>query len=225
VTPAPLPQPAGRIPSAAPLLIATFNPGKARELTAMLAAAGRRAVTLADRGIDVPFEESGATYDDNARGKAEHYARLARLTAIADDSGLEVDALGGAPGPRSARYGGTGLDDAGRCRRLLDELRGLPDEQRTARYVAVVAIARPDGAARLFRGECAGRITDAPRGAGGFGYDPIFFYPPCGATFGEITDERKHVVSHRGVAFARLAAFLTTDEGRDFVAQAPGRNG
>ena len=206
----------------APLLLATFNPGKARELATMLAAAGRTFVTLAEAGISRPYDETGATYDDNARGKAEEYARLARLTAIADDSGLEVDALAGGPGPLSARYGGADLDDAGRCARLLDELRRVPKEKRTARYVAVVAIGRPDGQVRLFRGGCEGRIAAAPQGSGGFGYDPVFFYPPDGVTFGRMSASRKQEVSHRGAAFARLAEFLATEEGRRFIAKAPG---
>jgi len=206
------------------VLVATFNPGKARELGRLLAAAGVEPLTLSDLGISAPFEETGATYEENARGKAAHYAREAGIAALADDSGLEVEALGGRPGVLSARYGGPGLDDPGRCRMLLQEMAGVPEERRGARYVAVAALAPrpaaprqpgdpPEGATRLFRATCAGRIAPEMRGRRGFGYDPIFYYPPFGATFGEITDDRKDRVSHRGLAFTAAAAFLKTREG------------
>jgi XTP/dITP diphosphohydrolase len=200
-----------------PILIASFNPGKARELIALLSKSGRRAATLSDAGIDTPYEETGATYEENGLGKARHYARLSGLVTIADDSGLEVEALGGAPGPLSARYGGRGLDDEGRNRALLAALEGVPEAERGARYVAVAVVARPDGEARAFRGEVRGRLLAASRGAGGFGYDPLFFYEPYDATFAEVSDERKHAVSHRGAAFARLAEWLATPEGERFV--------
>jgi len=207
------------------ILIATFNPGKARELARLLASAGVALVTPGDLGVRQPYEETGANYEENARGKAIHYATLAGLAALADDSGLEVDALGGRPGPLSARYGGTGLDDAGRCRLLLHELGAIPEARRTARYVAVAALARPaapGGALRpppdtqLFRATCEGRIAAAMRGARGFGYDPIFYFPPFGATFGEVEDARKDRVSHRGLALAAVSAFLKTPEGLAF---------
>ena len=204
---------------ARPILISSFNPGKARELIALLSKSGRRATTLTDAGIATPYEETGATYEENGLGKARHYARLTGLVTLADDSGLEVLALGGAPGPLSARYGGRGLDDEGRNRALLAALEGVPEAERGARYVAVAVVARPDGEARAFRGEVRGRLLTAPRGAGGFGYDPLFFYEPYGATFAEVSDERKHAVSHRGVAFARLAEWLATPEGERFVAE------
>jgi XTP/dITP diphosphohydrolase len=202
---------------ARPILIASFNPGKARELIALLSKSGRRATTLREAGIDTPYEETGHTYEENGLGKARHYARLAGLVTIADDSGLEVEALGGAPGPLSARYGGPGLDDEGRNRALLAAIGGVPEPERGARYVAVAVVARPDGEARAFRGEVRGRLLEAPRGAGGFGYDPLFFFEPYGATFAEVSDERKHAVSHRGAAFARLAEWLATPEGKRFV--------
>jgi XTP/dITP diphosphohydrolase len=204
-------------PAATPLLIATFNPGKARELASLVEAAGYATRTLADAGIHEPYEENGATYEENGGGKARHYARLSGLMTLADDSGIEVDALGGEPGLHSARYGGPGLDDKARTMRLLEALREIPEERRGARYVAVAVVARPDGASRSFRGVCTGSITRAPRGAGGFGYDPVFFYPPFGATFAEVEPERKHAVSHRGQAFRALAAFLSGEEGRRFL--------
>jgi XTP/dITP diphosphohydrolase len=210
----------GPPPDPAPLLIATFNPGKAREIAAFLAARGFAAVTPAERGLREPFEERGETYEENALGKARHCAALSGLAAIGDDSGIEVEALGGRPGPRSARYGGAGLDDAARCRLLLRELEGVPLGGRAARYVAILAIARPDGATMTFRGSCEGRIAVAPRGPGGFGYDPLFFYPPLGATFAEVTRDQKERVSHRGIALVRLAEFLGSDEGRRFLGSA-----
>ncbi len=199
------------------MLLATWNTGKARELTHLLKTIDMQAVSLGDCGIDEPFEESGATYEENARGKAVYYAGLAGRVAVADDSGIEVDALDGRPGVLSARYGDPALDDTGRCRLMLEELRGVVDEKRTARYVAVAAVARPDGEARIFRGLCEGRILSEMRGDGGFGYDPLFFYPPLGATFAELPHERKHEVSHRGHAFRALAGFFGSEEGRRFV--------
>ena len=208
------------------VLIATFNPGKARELARLLATADVAIVTPGDLGVRGPYEETGSTYEENARGKAIHYAALAGIAALADDSGLEVDALGGRPGPLSARYGGAGLDDPGRCRLLLQELGTIPEALRTARYVAVAALARPAalrGAlrrpsdTRLFRATCEGRIAAALRGARGFGYDPIFHYAPFGATFGEVDDARKDRVSHRGLALAAVSAFLRTPEGIAFL--------
>ncbi|MFQ5877534.1 MAG: RdgB/HAM1 family non-canonical purine NTP pyrophosphatase [Acidobacteriota bacterium] len=203
--------------SGPPVLIASLNPGKARELSRLLREAGLETATLRDCGLEGAYEETGATYEENARGKAFHYAALAGRIAVADDSGIEVDALDGRPGPLSARYGGEGLDDAARCRRLLEELEGVPDERRTARFVAVAAIARPDGEVRLFRGVCEGRILRATRGRGGFGYDPLFFCPELGASFAEVPLRRKDSVSHRGRAFRALAGFLRTGAGRRFL--------
>ncbi len=208
---APPPRPAHR------LLVASFNPGKARELAEMVATLGHQTISLAQAGIDDPYHETGATYEDNAFGKARHYAALSGMIAVADDSGIEVDALDGRPGPLSARYGGDALDDAGRCRLMLSELENVSEEQRSARYVAVAVIARPDGEARSFRGVCEGRITDAMRGTGGFGYDPIFFYPDFDATLAEVPAGRKHAISHRGLAFGALARFLGSSEGKRFL--------
>jgi XTP/dITP diphosphohydrolase len=162
---------------------------------------------LADMpGASLP-EETGATYAENALLKARAAMRATGATALADDSGIEVDALDGAPGLHSARWGGPDLDDAGRNALLLARLRGVPPERRTARYRCVIALVEPDGRERVVEGTVQGRITEAARGAGGFGYDPLFFYPPFGCTFGEVSAERKHRVSHRGVA-ARAARSL-----------------
>lgn len=224
-TPAPKPpsksataKPNAAAKTARPILIASSNPGKARELAELLETAGDRAMTLADLPAPVPtFEESGRTYEENGLGKARHYARLSGVVTIADDSGLEVDALGGEPGVHSARYGGPGLDDTGRNRKLLDALKNVPEGGRAARYVAVAVVARPDGEARAFRGECDGVILREPRGSGGFGYDPLFFYPPFDATFAEVDAERKHAVSHRGRAFQALSLFLASPAGKTYL--------
>ena len=188
----------------------------------MIASAGFDTVSLRDAGIDQPYEERGSTYEENALEKARHYAALSGSIAVADDSGIEVDALQGAPGPQSARYGGADADDEARCRMILEALQDVPEEKRTARYVAGAVIARPDGEARSFRGQCEGRIMREMRGTGGFGYDPLFFYPPFRATFAEVTADRKDSVSHRGIAFAALARFLGSEEGRRFAVATTG---
>jgi XTP/dITP diphosphohydrolase len=158
-------------------------------------------------GASLP-EETGATYRDNAILKARAAARLTGSPAVADDSGLEVDALGGAPGLLSARYGGPGLDDAGRCARLLAELRDVPEARRTARFRCVLALVEPGGREQVVEGVAEGRIAEAPRGRGGFGYDPVFYYPPLGRTFAELTDAEKAEVSHRGRAARALRRLL-----------------
>ena len=191
-----------------PLVIATGNPGKARELRALLADIPFEIRTLADYPPFEMPEETGTTYEANALIKARAAAAHSGALALGDDSGIEVDALGGDPGVRSARFGGPGLDDAGRVRHLLRQIEHVPDAERTARFVCVIALATPEGQETLVEGACDGLLTRTPRGTGGFGYDPIFFYPPFGATFGEITDERKATVSHRGRAAAAARAVL-----------------
>jgi XTP/dITP diphosphohydrolase len=154
--------------------------------------------------------EGETSYADNARAKARAAARITGLPALGDDSGLEVDALGGAPGVTSARYGGPGLDDAGRCRALLAALAGVPAERRTARFRCLIALAEPGGREALVEGVAEGVILTEPRGAGGFGYDPLFYHPPLGATFAELTEARKQRASHRGRALERAREVLET---------------
>jgi XTP/dITP diphosphohydrolase len=191
-------------------VIATLNRAKGRELLELLGDVPWELSLLADTpGATLP-EETGKTYADNALLKARAAVRATGVTALADDSGLEVDALDGGPGLHSARWGAPGLDDAGRNALLLDRLRGVPPEQRTARYRCVIAIVDPDRHERLVQAVCEGVIAPEPRGAGGFGYDPLFFYPPFNATFGEVSAEAKHRVSHRGIA-ARAARALLAD--------------
>ena len=153
-------------------------------------------------------EETGTTYEANALIKARAVAGHTRALALGDDSGIEVAALGGAPGVHSARFGGASLDDRGRVRHLLRQIEHVPEAERGARFVCVIALVRPDGAETLVEGACDGVLTREPRGMEGFGYDPIFFYPPFGLTFGEVPDDRKATVSHRGRAVAAARAAL-----------------
>ncbi|MBI2766763.1 MAG: RdgB/HAM1 family non-canonical purine NTP pyrophosphatase [Chloroflexi bacterium] len=189
------------------LLLATNNPGKVREFRRLLADVPFEIVTPAALGIDIDVVEDGASYAENAAKKARAFAAAAGCLAIADDSGIEVDGLGGRPGMLSARYGGAGLDDAGRVSLLLTELDGIPGSKRTARYRAVIAIARPDGQVHLFEGAMEGCIGHARRGAGGFGYDPVFVVAG-GRTAAELADAEKDLVSHRGKAARLAAAYL-----------------
>ncbi len=190
------------------LLLATTNPGKLREFRRLLTGCGWDLASPQELGLDLDVEEHGATYEENAILKARAWSEAAGIPALADDSGIEVDALDGRPGLHSARYGGPGHDDASRTARLLRELQGVPDEQRTARYRAVVAIAFPPQSSVLspepFSGTQEGRIGHAPRGCGGFGYDPVFLLED-GRTQAELTDPEKDAISHRGQAM-RLAA-------------------
>jgi XTP/dITP diphosphohydrolase len=189
------------------VVLATGNPGKLREVRALLAALPIELLGLEEIG-EVSLPEEGDDYAANAAAKALAAARASGLLALGDDSGLEVDALGGAPGPRSARFGGPGLDDAGRTAALLAALAAVLPARRGARFVCVAALAAPDGVVATARGECAGRIATAPRGAAGFGYDPVFEPTPGGPTLAELPLEEKQRLSHRGEAFRALAPAL-----------------
>jgi XTP/dITP diphosphohydrolase len=201
--------PSARSSSRPRLVVATLNRAKGRELLALLGDVPYELLLFADvPGATLP-EETGKTYAENALIKARAGARATGATALGDDSGIEVDALDGGPGLYSARFGGPGLDDAGRTTLLLERLRGVPTERRTARFRCVIAIVEPDGREQLVEGVVEGRIAEAPRGGGGFGYDPVFFYEALGGTFGEIEAEAKHHVSHRGVAARAAGALLS----------------
>lgn len=195
------------------LLLATSNPGKLREFRRLLADVPLEIVTPADLGIALDVPEDHDTYEANAVAKAVAYARAGNCIALADDSGIEVDALGGRPGVHSARYGGPGLDDAARTARLLDELRGVEERYRTARYRAVVALAWPEGRVETFMATFEGRIAEEPRGSGGFGYDPVFVTAD-GRTAAELSDEEKDSMSHRGLAVRAAAHVLARELGR-----------
>ena len=189
------------------LLVASSNPGKLREYQAL--AAGRPIeLTLFPNFDSLPaFDESAPTFAENAAGKALHYSGLADSPVIADDSGLVVPALGGAPGPKSARYAGANASDADRVHKLLAELREKNIQQRAARFVCVLALAERGHVLAVFSNFVEGTLLDAPRGSGGFGYDPIFFFEPLGKTFAELAREEKNQHSHRGKAFRKLLRF------------------
>lgn len=192
------------------LLLASQNAGKLAEMRVLVAGLPFRILGPRDVGIVDSPEETGATFIENAILKARHYSRLSGLLTVADDSGISVDALDGGPGLYSSRFGGEGATDAERNRLLLEKLAGVPTERRGARFTSAVAVARED--AVLFEAveTVEGFIAEGPRGPNGFGYDPLFFYPPYDATFGEVPHEQKDRVSHRGKAFARLRSFLAT---------------
>jgi XTP/dITP diphosphohydrolase len=185
------------------LVLATRNAGKAREVASILAALDVRIDPLA---ADVMLPEEGDSYEANAVAKALAAARATGCVALGDDSGLEVAALGGAPGPLSARYGGAGLDDAARTATLLAALAAVPDAERGARFVCVAAVATPQGDVATARGVCEGRLLRAPRGNGGFGYDPIFAVGE--STMAELPAAEKDALSHRGRAFRALLPAL-----------------
>jgi XTP/dITP diphosphohydrolase len=184
------------------ILTATRNPGKLRELKSMLAELPFEIVTLDDFPGMPEVIEDGETFEENAVKKASELARASGLLALAEDSGLEVDALGGAPGIYSARYAGESCSHSANNRKLLSELKNVPKENRTARFVCVAAVASPDKVFFTTRGECDGLILKEPRGESGFGYDPLFFYPPKSQTFAEMGTEEKNKVSHRAKALA-----------------------
>jgi XTP/dITP diphosphohydrolase len=186
------------------LLLATTNPGKLREYQEILAGLPVHLTTLAEQGITLEVEETSATFLGNALLKARAYARASGLLTLADDSGLEVDALGGEPGVRSARWPSPEMPYAERFRLILGRLAHVPAERWTARFRCVIALARPDGWVQTVEGVCEGRIAQAPRGEQGFGYDPIFLVPALGRTLAELSPEEKHRISHRGRA-ARAA--------------------
>ncbi|MCH7718893.1 MAG: XTP/dITP diphosphatase [Chloroflexi bacterium] len=182
------------------LLIATTNAGKAAEFRQLLEGCGWEMVTPAELGLTVQPEETGQTYAENATIKAVEYAQASGLVTLADDSGLEVDAMGGRPGVLSARYAGSDRTDQERVQALLQELDGVPDQRRTARFRAVIAIAEPGGTVELVEGAVEGRIAHEPRGENGFGYDPIFLLPVRGVTTAELPPDEKNAISHRGAA-------------------------
>ena len=190
------------------LLIATHNKGKVREYKKLLSDLPLEITYLDELGITEEVEETGSTFEENARIKATEYARMTGLLTWADDSGLEVDALGGRPGVHSARYGGPGASDEEKYRRLLAEMEGVPEGSRTARFRSVVAIATPSGRVWTTAGKCEGVIARHPRGKFGFGYDPIFYLPWLGKTMAELPPEKKNEISHRGEASRKAKKLL-----------------
>jgi len=183
------------------LLVATNNPGKVREYDDLLDGLGLDLCGLADIGLS-KVEETGQTFAENALIKAQAFSQACHLLTLADDSGLEVEALSGAPGVYSARYAGKGASDADRYRKLLAALEGVPWEKRAARFRCVIALAWPDGRIETFEGQCDGVIAFEPRGTNGFGFDPVFYMPEHGCTMAELPTEVKNRVSHRACAAA-----------------------
>ena len=190
------------------LVLASKNAHKLVEMKDILSQLGMEVVLESDVGVDVDVEETGATFEENAYLKAHAVMEASGLPAIADDSGLCVDALNGAPGVYSARYGGPGLDDAGRYKLLLENMRGQLD--RRCKFVSAICCCFPNGDRVEARGECAGTLAYAPKGADGFGYDPVFFVPGLKKTFAELSPEEKNAISHRGNALKAFREKLET---------------
>ena len=190
------------------LLLATNNQGKVREYRSLLRGIPYQIVTLADAGITTDVAETGSTFEANARLKATVLAAESRLLTLADDSGLEVDALGGEPGVLSARYAGENASDSDRLNYLLNKLKGVPERERTARFRCVIAIASPDSRVEVCSGACRGIIATAPRGYNGFGYDPVFCVPELGKTIAELPPEEKNRISHRARAAEKARELL-----------------
>jgi XTP/dITP diphosphohydrolase len=187
------------------LLIATTNPGKVREYQSLLAGLNHELIGLKDISITTEVDETGATYEENAVLKAHIYAEMSGLPTLADDSGLEVDALNGRPGLFSARYA---LDSPARIQKLLKEMDAVPDDQRQARFQCVIALAWPDGRVETAWGTCEGVIAREPRGSNGFGFDPVFHMPEHSATIAELPEEFKNTISHRARAAQSIRRIL-----------------
>jgi XTP/dITP diphosphohydrolase len=193
------------------VLLASSNPGKLREYRVLAGDSPIELALLPNFHEIPPFEETAPTIAENSAGKALYYSRFAMGTVLADDSGLVVPALGGAPGVRSARYAGPGASDADRVQKLLREMSALNGDDRKARFVCVTTLAQDGRAVAVLSDSAEGVIAKAPKGSGGFGYDPVFFFPQLGRTYAEITREEKNQYSHRGRAFRKAIAYL---EGR-----------
>ncbi len=188
---------------------ATQNEHKIREIESITKQFGITIITRAEAGVpDVEIEEDGDTFEANSEIKAREVMRLSRQISVADDSGLVVDALGGLPGVISARFAGEEADDIKNNEKLLRMMEGVPDGQRTARFVSVITMVFPDGYTIVARGECEGHILRAPRGSGGFGYDPLFVPNGWDRSFGELSPEEKNQISHRAMALRKLKEIL-----------------
>ncbi|MDD2471789.1 MAG: XTP/dITP diphosphatase [Dehalococcoidales bacterium] len=192
----------------AKLLIATGNPGKLRELCTLLSGIPFEIVSPSEVGVLSDANEDGNTYEENAIIKARTMAFKTKLLTLADDSGLEVDALGGEPGIKSARFGGRGISDSERNALLLERLKDTPLTDRTAKFKCVIAIAEPGGRVETCSGECAGLIAAEPAGNKNFGYDPVFYFPQLGKTMAELSSDIKNRISHRGQAAAKARVLL-----------------
>lgn len=194
------------------LIFATSNPNKVREIKEILSGTGYEILSMADAGIDVEIVEDGKTFAENALIKARTVCEASGMPAFADDSGLEVDALGGEPGIYSARYMGEDTSYDIKNQNIIDRLAGVPDEERTARFVCAMAAVFPDGTEEVKVCTMEGRIGYEIAGENGFGYDPIFFLPEYGKTSAEISPDEKNAISHRGKALRAMAEYLNTRE-------------
>ncbi len=204
------------------LLLATRNPGKLSELRALLGGLPLECTSLVELGTDVEVPEIGATFAENATLKARGYAQLSGLTTLADDSGLEVEALGGAPGVQSARWAGPRATDADRVRLLLQRLQGVPVSARWAQFRCVAAVATRDGRLFTSEGTLRGLIAQEPRGRHGFGYDPVFFVPELGLTVAEMEPETKNRLSHRAQAIRGTRPILEALAAEEAAAEREG---
>ncbi|MGD0780394.1 MAG: XTP/dITP diphosphatase [Dehalococcoidales bacterium] len=190
------------------LLLATNNKGKLREYRRLLQGIPFDIVTPADLGMTTEVAETGESFEENAILKATTYASTSNLLTLADDSGLEVDALGGAPGPLSRRFAGKNATDAERIAFLLAKLKDAPDKNHAAQFRCIIAIAEPGGRVEIFPGSCQGLIIEKPRGSNGFGYDPVFYLPELGKTMAELTLREKNLISHRARAAEKAKEML-----------------
>jgi XTP/dITP diphosphohydrolase len=190
------------------LLIATNNDHKVTEFRRLLADIPYELVTPSEIGLSLNVAETGITFEENATLKARAFAKASHLPSLADDSGIEVEALGGRPGVQSARYGGSGLSDDDRLKLLLRETAEVPERARACRYQVVLVLAKPDGTTQMSQGTCEGRLTTAPVGTNGFGYDPIVYIPMFQRTIAELDPDEKDSISHRGQAARAMAVLL-----------------
>lgn len=191
------------------VVLASNNPNKLREMKAILSPLGWEILSQKEAGVHVEPEENGATFEENSFIKAQAVMEATGLPAIADDSGVAVDALGGEPGVYSARYGGDACgDDKARNRLLVKNMDAVPEGKRTGQFVSVITMVSPDGSKVVARGELEGEILREEKGEGGFGYDPLFYIPAEGCTMAELTAERKNEISHRAVALQKFVAQL-----------------
>ncbi|MGE5614620.1 MAG: XTP/dITP diphosphatase [Bacillota bacterium] len=190
------------------IIVATRNKGKLKEMKQLLARFPCDVISMADAGVTGDIEESGSTFEENAMIKARSVWEATGETVLADDSGLEVDFLDGAPGVYSARFAGDGATDEENNKKLLDALAGVPEGKRTARYVCVITVVFPSGRSITAKGVCEGYIAIKPEGSNGFGYDPLFYFPGYGMTMAQMDPQLKNSISHRGVAMRKLLEML-----------------
>lgn len=191
------------------MVVASKNRKKAVEMMELLKGLGWRVLSMVEAGVDIEIEEDGLTFEENSYKKAFQVMKATGMTAIADDSGLEVYALGGRPGVFSARFSGEGATDESNNQKLLEMMKEVPEEERGARFVCAATVVFPDGTHFTVTGECEGRILFEPRGTGGFGYDPLFYVPDLGKTFAQLDAETKNSISHRAKAFLKVRELLS----------------